>query len=71
MKPATINVETAAEMLGISRGSAYEAARTGEIAGCAVIRVGRRLVIPRAPFEAALGITTTTQESSDDAVTIQ
>jgi hypothetical protein len=45
-------------MLGISRGAAYEAARTGQIAGVNVIRIGHRLVIPRAPLEKVLGIST-------------
>ena len=57
--PATLTVAEAAALLGISRGAAYTAARSGELAGVPVIRVGaKRLVIPRAPFEALLGITT-------------
>jgi excisionase family DNA binding protein len=42
--------ETAAE-LGISRSGAYAAARTGQIP---VVRVGRRLLVPRAAFHAWL-----------------
>lgn len=45
---ATITVEEAAEILGISKASAYRAAGAGEIPA---IRIGRRLVIPRASFE--------------------
>jgi excisionase family DNA binding protein len=41
----TISVEDAARLLGISRGLAYEAARHGELP---VIRLGRRLLVPRA-----------------------
>jgi excisionase family DNA binding protein len=41
----TISVEDAAHLLGISRGLAYEAARRGELP---VIRLGRRLLVPRA-----------------------
>jgi excisionase family DNA binding protein len=41
----TISVEDAARLLGISRGLAYEAARRGELP---VIRLGRRLLVPRA-----------------------
>ena len=56
--PATLTVPEAAQMLGVAKNSAYiEAASTGELAGVPVIRVGRRLVIPRAPFEALLGLT--------------
>ncbi len=41
----TISVEDAAKLLGISRGLAYEAARRGELP---TIRLGRRLLVPRA-----------------------
>jgi excisionase family DNA binding protein len=41
----TISVEDAARLLGISRGLAYEAARRGDLP---VIRLGRRLLVPRA-----------------------
>lgn len=43
-EPLTISVEDAARLLGISRGLAYEAARRGELP---VIRLGRRLLVPR------------------------
>ncbi len=43
-------IETAKE-LGISKGSAYEAARTGEIP---TIRIGRRLIVPRAALDKML-----------------
>ncbi len=43
-------MEAAAE-LGISKGSAYEAARTGTIP---TIRIGRRLIVPRAAFDRML-----------------
>lgn len=45
-------------MLGISRNAAYLIAKhTGELAGVPVIRVGpRRLVVPRAPLLAVLGL---------------
>jgi excisionase family DNA binding protein len=53
-KPSpTITVEEAGRLLGISRTSAYQAARKGEIP---VIRVGRRFVVPRAKLEALLGL---------------
>ena len=40
----TLTVEEAGRLLGISRGQAYEMARTG---GIPVVRFGRRLVVPR------------------------
>ena len=42
---ATMTVEEAGHLLGIGRGLAYEAARRGELP---VIRLGRRLLVPRA-----------------------
>ena len=44
-EPLTLTVEETAELLGVSRGLAYEAARRGEIP---TIRLGRRLLVPRA-----------------------
>jgi excisionase family DNA binding protein len=49
----TITVERAAKVLGISRGSAYEAARSGQLPA---IRIGHRLVVPTAALLAMLGI---------------
>lgn len=48
----TLSVEEAAEALGIGRTLAYEAARRGEIP---TIRIGRRLVVPRAALDQLLG----------------
>jgi excisionase family DNA binding protein len=56
MSPATFTVSEAAEVLGIGRNTAYQEAKTGELAGVPVIRVGRRLLIPRARLLALLGI---------------
>lgn len=39
-----VSVEEAAELLGISRGLAYELVRRGELPA---LRLGRRLVVPR------------------------
>ncbi len=47
----TLTIEEAAAALGISRGLAYELARTG---GLPVVRLGRRLVVPRTRLEAML-----------------
>jgi excisionase family DNA binding protein len=44
-EPLTLSVDEAARLLGISRGLAYEAARRGDLP---VIRLGRRLLVPRA-----------------------
>jgi excisionase family DNA binding protein len=44
----TCSVEEAALLLGISRNSAYEAARKGEIP---TIRLGRRILIPVSRLE--------------------
>jgi excisionase family DNA binding protein len=48
----TYTVEEAAQLLGVSRGVAYESARRGELPA---IRLGRRLVIPRQRLEDLLG----------------
>jgi excisionase family DNA binding protein len=54
---ATIRVDEAAQLLNVSRDTAYrEIKTTGFLNGIAAIRVGRRLIIPRRPFMAALGI---------------
>ncbi len=50
--PPTLTIEECAAILRLSRGSAYEAARTGQIP---VIRVGRRLLVPRAKLLRMLG----------------
>ena len=44
----TITIPEAGAQLGISRNSAYEAAARGEIP---VIRVGKRLLVPKAAFD--------------------
>jgi excisionase family DNA binding protein len=41
----TMSVEEAANTLGLSRALAYEAVRTGEIPS---VRIGRRILVPRA-----------------------
>ncbi len=49
----TVTVEVAGDALGISRASAYEGVRNGEIPS---IRVGRRIVVPTAALRRLLGI---------------
>ena len=52
MENSTFTVDDVAKILGISRGLAYESARRGDFP---VIRIGKRLLIPRAAFEGWLG----------------
>ena len=60
--PHVLTVEEAAQVLGISRWLAYEQARSGELAGVRVLRIGRRLLVPRAALERVLaGESTPTQ----------
>ena len=57
MTKATVTIEEAAELLGVSRNTAYQhAARDGTLAGVPVIHVGRRKVLPRAQLLDVLGI---------------
>ena len=46
-----LTVKQAAEILGISRPTAYEAIQTGEIPH---IRIGRRILVPRLALEKML-----------------
>ena len=52
----TLTVEEAAHLLGISRGLAYELARSGQLP---VVRLGRRLLVPRVALERMLAQTKT------------
>jgi excisionase family DNA binding protein len=47
----TLTVEETAKLLGISRGLAFQAVRSGAIPA---IRIGRRILVPRARLEALL-----------------
>jgi excisionase family DNA binding protein len=47
----TMTIESVARELGISRNTAYECARTGQIP---TVRLGRRLLVPRAALESML-----------------
>ena len=47
----TYNVEEAGRLLGISRASAFEAARRGDLP---TIRVGKRLLVPKRALERML-----------------
>ena len=46
-----LTVSEAAELLGVCRNAAYEAARTGQIP---TIRIGKRVLVPRAALERLL-----------------
>jgi excisionase family DNA binding protein len=49
--PATYTVEEAAAQLGVGRNACYEACHRGEIPN---VRIGKRIVIPRAAFDRML-----------------
>jgi excisionase family DNA binding protein len=48
----TVSVDEASRILGISRGSAYTLAKTGELP---TIRLGNRVLVPKAALERLLG----------------
>ncbi|HQS15449.1 helix-turn-helix domain-containing protein [Reyranella sp.] len=48
-EPLTMTVDEAAQKLGISRNTAYACARSGQLP---VIRLGKRMLVPRVAFEA-------------------
>jgi excisionase family DNA binding protein len=50
--PLVLTVEETAKVMRLSRGSTYEAVRTGAIPS---VRIGRRVLIPRAALLALLG----------------
>ncbi len=49
----TLTVEIAGRYLGISRPTAYEGVRTGDIPS---VRVGKRLLVPTAALRRLLGL---------------
>lgn len=51
MEARTLTVDEAAKILGISRNLAYELVRLGQIPS---VRLGRRIVVPRAALERLL-----------------
>lgn len=53
----TVTVDQAADLLGVARNSAYAAIKKdGALAGVGAIYVGKRILLPREPLEAALGM---------------
>ena len=51
MERLTVTVPEAAQLLGVSRMTAYSAVREGSIPS---VRIGRRLLVPRAALERLL-----------------
>jgi len=51
MERSTLRIHEAAELLGIGRSSAYQAAKNGELP---TIRIGRLLLVPRPALETML-----------------
>lgn len=51
--PPILTVEQTAKVLGISRGLAFTAVRTGEIPS---IRIGRRILVPRDRLRQMFGL---------------
>jgi excisionase family DNA binding protein len=50
-EPLTYTIEEAARLCGVSRGVAYTAAKSGDLPS---VRLGRRIVVPRARLHALL-----------------
>lgn len=55
-----MTVEEAAELLGLSRNSAYSLAKTGKLP---TIRLGRRIIVPKAALTKMLESAGTERES--------
>jgi hypothetical protein len=68
-KPPTVDIPTAAELLGIGRSVAYElAAQKGELTdGVPVLKIGFRYRVPTAAIERVLGIDLADLIDADDA----
>lgn len=56
---ATLTIEETATILGVGRTAAYDAARRNEIP---TIKIGRRLLVPRAALDRLLSATPSTTE---------
>ena len=64
-----LTIEEAGRILGISRWLAYEEARSGQLGGVPVIRIGRRLVVPKRALERVLSGESLPKFGSDCAMT--
>ena len=49
--PLTYTIDEVARVLGVNRNTAYQAARVGELP---VIKIGRRMLVPKAAFKRML-----------------
>ncbi len=65
-KLATMTVEQVAQVLGIGRALAYRLAATGHIGPVPVLRIGRRLLIPRRALERVLNGNVIVSEDDND-----
>jgi excisionase family DNA binding protein len=63
-KTPTVSIDQAAQLLGIARSSAYEAARCGEIP---VLRLGRRMRVPTAALRRMLQLDEASRHGGDAA----
>ena len=54
IETGTYSVPEAAKRLGVSRGHAYEVAKSGTLAGVPVVKVGSRMMLSRAAVERLL-----------------
>ena len=59
--PATMTIEEAGELLGLSRSSAYRAAAKGELP---TLRFGRRLIVPTRRLLTLLGFSELSPEGA-------
>jgi excisionase family DNA binding protein len=59
-----LSVEEAARLLGISTWLAYELVHQGELPS---LRLGRRIVVPRAALERMVGLRRETSDTGDSA----
>jgi excisionase family DNA binding protein len=50
----TYSMREVARLLGTSASTIYAEAKTGRVAGVPVVRVGQRVVVPRAPIDRLL-----------------
>jgi len=63
MERLTVTVDEARKMMGLSRGSMYQAIYAGQVPS---IRVGRRILIPRARLEQILNGMQKGEKSDND-----
>ncbi len=54
VETGTVSLETAAKVIGVSRNTAYELARSGRFP-CRILRIGRLYKVPKADLNALLG----------------